>query len=257
MRQQFKIGNMRLSWRHWRRLLWAAPVLAVAALALWLVLPVAPMPEALAALASDDRVIVERGRWLVFRPAGEAQPAGLIFYPGARVDYRAYAPAMRALAEAGYRAVIVPMPLQLAVLAPEAAADVIAAMPDITTWAIGGHSLGGTMAAHFAYDHPGAVRGVMLWAAYPTATEDLSARPLAVISIFGTRDGLSTPAAIEASRPLLPPTTQWVPIAGGNHAQFGWYGPQAGDTLATITRAEQQQQIIAATLQWLQDHLTP
>jgi hypothetical protein len=39
-----------------------------------------------------------------------------------------------------------------------------------------------------------------------------------------------------------------VPIKGGNHAQFGWYGAQEGDNPATISREEQQAQILTATL---------
>jgi hypothetical protein len=63
---------------------------------------------------------------------------------------------------------------------------------------------------------------------------------------------LAAPETIDASRSLLPPDTQWTAIEGGNHAQFGWYGPQPGDNQATITREEQQAQIVAATLQLLQ-----
>ena len=70
---------------------------------------------------------------------------------------------------------------------------------------------------------------------------------LQVTSIFGTLDGLATPAEIEASKALVPPAATFVPIEGGNHAQFGWYGPQQGDNEATITREEQQEQVIAAT----------
>ena len=70
-------------------------------------------------------------------------------------------------------------------------------------------------------------------------------------SIYGTLDGLATTEKIAASRPQLPPTTEWVAIAGGNHAQFGWYGPQSGDNPATISREEQQRQIVEATLRLL------
>jgi hypothetical protein len=35
-------------------------------------------------------------------------------------------------------------------------------------------------------------------------------------------------------------------IDGGNHAQYGAYGPQAGDGAATISREEQQQQTTTA-----------
>lgn len=103
------------------------------------------------------------------------------------------------------------------------------------------------MAARFAYQNPSAVQGLVLWAAYPVTTDDLSRSGLSVVSISGTLDGLSTPGDIAASRPLLPADTIWVAIDGGNHAQFGWYGAQPGDNAASISRESQQAQIVAAT----------
>ncbi len=52
----------------------------------------------------------------------------------------------------------------------------------------------------------------------------------------------------DASRTLLPADTTWVVIEGGNHAQFGDYGIQPGDNVATISAAEQQTQIVDATV---------
>jgi hypothetical protein len=104
------------------------------------------------------------------------------------------------------------------------------------------------MAANFAKNHPGAVQGLALWAAYPASSDDLSSSGLRVVSITGSLDGLATSEKIEASRQLLPADTTWAPIAGGNHAQFGWYGNQAGDNPASISRSDQQAQIVAATL---------
>ena len=43
-----------------------------------------------------------------------------------------------------------------------------------------------------------------------------------------------------ANRRLLPETTAWVEIKGGNHSQFGHYGHQLFDGRATITREAQQ-----------------
>jgi hypothetical protein len=103
------------------------------------------------------------------------------------------------------------------------------------------------MASRFAYRNPDAVRGLVLWAAYPASTDDLSGYALTVTSVYGTRDGLATEAKIAASRPLLPADTRWVSTEGGNHAQFGWYGPQAGDGGPTISREEQQKQIVTTT----------
>jgi predicted alpha/beta-hydrolase family hydrolase len=224
-------------------------LVALGAAVLWASSAANPMPQAVAALELEDGVRVEREPWLVFQPDGRQPEVGLVFYPGGRVDPRAYAPAARAIATEGYLVAIVPMPFNLAVLAPDRAADVIAAYPRVGTWAVGGHSLGGAMAARFARGHPEDVEGLVLWASYPDGSDDLSGHSLEAVSIFGTLDGLATVEKIEASRSLLPADTRWVAIDGGNHAQFGWYGPQSGDGEAAIAPEEQQEQVVKATLE--------
>ncbi|MEZ4866407.1 MAG: alpha/beta hydrolase [Caldilineaceae bacterium] len=215
----------------------------------WALRAASPMPEALTALQSDSAVEVHEKPWLIFSPLTTTTTSGLILYPGARVDPRAYAPAAHAIAAQGFQVIIVAMPLNLAIMAPDRASNVIAAYPAITHWAIGGHSLGGAMAARYAHNHPKQVDALILWAAYPGQGDSLvDQTALVVTSISGTADGLATPEKIDASRRLLPPDTTFVAIDGGNHAQFGWYGPQSGDNPATISREEQQQQIVAATL---------
>ena len=95
--------------------------------------------------------------------------------------------------------------------------------------------------------------GLALWASYPASSDDLSGRSdLAATSIYGTADGVAAMEDVLGGEPLLPAATVWVPIEGGNHAQFGWYGPQSDADVATISREEQQAQIIAATLALLQ-----
>ena len=217
---------------------------------LWLTNLVEPMPEAQVAMDSDERVSVETEPWLTFTPT---QPAttGFIFYPGGRVPAEAYAPAMRSIAEAGYTSIVAPMPFGLAVIAPDAADGVIEAHPEIERWVIGGHSLGGAMAAQYAAGHE-TIEGLSLWAAYPPGDTDLSDSDVLVTSIFATEDGLTTGAEIEESRAQLPASTTFVEIAGGNHAGFGWYGAQDGDGQATITREEQQEQAVEATLELIE-----
>ena len=210
-----------------------------------------PMPEALANLETDEFVQVAIEPWITFTPVGEQPITGFIFYPGGLVEAEAYAPAARSIAEDGYLVVITPMPLNLAVLDSGAASNVIAAHPEIENWAIGGHSLGGSMAASFADQNPDIIDGLALWASYPAGSNDLSAQPIAVTSIYGTLDGVATPDQVLAAQPLLPEDTAWVPIEGGNHGQFGWYGPQEGDNPATISREEQQTQTVAATVSLL------
>jgi len=226
-------------------------VILMGGFVIWGSTPAKPMPEALMALQPDTQVTITEDNWLTFSPTGQQPETGFIFYPGGRVDARAYAPTARQIAAQGYLVIIVPMPLNLAVLDPGAAADVITAYPEVQQWAVGGHSLGGAMAANFARHNPDKIQGLVLWAAYPASSDNLSVSSLRVISIYATLDGLSTGEKIDASRALLPQTTIWTSIEGGNHAQFGWYGEQAGDNVATISRPEQQAQVIQATTQFL------
>jgi hypothetical protein len=211
-----------------------------------------PMAEAQAALLSDSQVIVKDAPWLVFRPTESTPTTGLIYYPGGRVDPRAYAPMARAVAQQGYLVVIVPMPLNLAIFGSERGQEVLDAYPEIDSWAIGGHSLGGAMAARFAYRNPGSVQGLALMASYPASSDDLSEYEIEVISIYGTSDGVMAEGALEESKALLPADTRWIAIDGGNHAQFGWYGDQAGDARASIPHLDQQRIIVEATIDLLE-----
>ena len=227
-------------------------LLAVAGFVIWAQTPLGPMPEALAALETDSVVRVETDPWIAFWPQDRAPTSGVIIYPGGRVDPRSYAPTTGALAAEGYLAVITPMPLNLAVFDSDAAAKVIATYPEVETWLVGGHSLGGTMAAGYAEANADAIDGLVLWASYP-ADDTLATRTdPAVLSIYATHDGLSTLEDIEASRANLSVDTRWVEIGGGNHAQYGWYGEQPGDGPATISRPQQQEQIVAATAEFLE-----
>lgn len=227
-------------------------LLSLSGFIIWAMNPASAMPEAQQAMISDNMVEVQKDPWLVFQPTGESPETGLIIYPGGRVDPVAYAPAARKIAENGYLVVIVPMPLNLAVFGANQAKEIVSAFPEVQNWVIAGHSLGGAMAARFADMNPDSIDGLVLWAAYPAESNDLSTSDLKTMSISGTQDGLSTPAKIQASLSLLPTDTQVVAIQGGNHGQFGWYGFQSGDNEATITRSDQQEQIIQATLALLE-----
>ncbi len=208
----------------------------------WASFPLGPGDSALSSLEPDSSVDVQISPdWITFRPTASNPVSGFIFYPGGRVDYRSYAPLLKPLAEKGYLVVLVRMPLSLAVFSPGKADKVIASFPEIDNWTIGGHSLGGSMAANFCYTHPGLMQGLVLWASYPAGSNSLAGQSLEVLSIYGSEDGGLE--GIEASAPLLPVDTVWYRIDGGNHAQFGDYGPQGGDGVATIS-AETQRDIV-------------
>jgi dienelactone hydrolase len=209
------------------------------------------MPVTVSSLETNSQVGVLFNPWLVFESQIQTPTTGFILYPGGFVDPKAYAPIARDIAAAGYLVVIPPMPLNLAVLDMTVAGEIIAAYPEILHWAIGGHSLGGSMAASFSKGNPNLIDGLVLWASYLADNIDLSKADLIVTSIYGTLDGVATPEEVLAAKPLLPTNTLWVAIEGGNHAQFGWYGLQEGDNPASISPEAQQDQIVKGTLSLL------
>jgi Alpha/beta hydrolase family len=206
--------------------------------------PYAATPSAADESSATIDVVHTLSTWEL-RPRGGTQGAGVVFYPGALVDPRAYLALLRPLAEQGHVIVVVNAPLDVALLAPGAATSAIDAHPEVRTWAVGGHSLGGVEASTVAAGGDPRVRGLFLWASYPP--QDISGAPVAVASVSGDRDGLATPADIAASRADLPPATTFTVVAGGIHAFFGDYGPQSGDGEPATTRDDAQQQIRAAT----------
>lgn len=197
------------------------------------------------AAALADQAKSEQG-WYVFEPEGEPS-AGFIFYPGGLVDPAAYAPLMQRLSDGGILAIIVPMPLDLAVFGVGSADDVVARYPHIDTWIIGGHSLGGAMACEYIKDGTSEIDGLALLASYPADSTDLSWLPIAAISIYGSEDGVAS-SDFEQSLERLPDNASIELILGGNHAQFGDYGPQEGDGVATLSRDEQQRLTADAVL---------
>lgn len=216
-------------------------------------------PEAIAALAPGDDVAVEQGRYLVFRPLRAAEKMGVIFYPGAYVDVRGYATTLRPVAAAGYRVVIVPMPLDMAIFGLNRALAVQAAYPDVHRWVLMGHSLGGAMAATLASWHPQAFAGVVIWDSYPTAAASLANYPQPVWHVHrATSDG-RPPAAFAARRNLFPANSQWRPIPGGIHMYFGSFdgGGYREDWAPAISRATEQRLVVAATLQALDSIASP
>lgn len=169
---------------------------------------------------------------LVFCPA--EYDSAVIFYPGGKVEALAYIPLMEHCAREGVLAVLMPMPFNLAVLAKDAAASIPEQFPEVEHWYMAGHSLGGSMAASFAAENTAWVEGVILLAAY--STEPLE---IPVLSIYGSEDGVLNMEKYEKYRTNLPADFEEHILEGGNHAGFGFYGPQEGDGTATISSREQ------------------
>ncbi len=112
--------------------------------------------------------------------------------------------------------------------------------------------LGGAMAVSFIENHPGSVRGLLLWAAYPAASADISDEDIFATAIAATADGLVSFREVSDARPRLPLSYEIVPIEGGNHAGFGAYGDQDGDGVATIERDDQWNLIVEASVRLLE-----
>lgn len=207
-----------------------------------------PLPDAVQALESDDQIDVTQDPWLIFSPKEVPSKTGLIFYPGGRIDPQGYATLMRVFALEGYLVVVPKMPINMAVFNAEAADDIMAYFPEIQTWVLGGHSVGGTMAAQYTYKHPETVRGLVIWASYPAGNANLSNYDIPVVSIYGTLDPRVNDESISERKHLLPESSQYIRIEGGDHHQFGSYRIKPEEHFATISRDSQQQEIIQATL---------
>lgn len=167
---------------------------------------------------------------------------GFIFYPGGKVEYTAYEPLMMDLASKGVFCLLIKMPFNLAVLDMNAADGLCENYPAIEHWYIGGHSLGGSMAASYIAKHTEEFEGLVLLGSYSTV--DLSSTTLNTLSLFGSEDGVMNREKYEQYRENLPSNLTEIEIEGGCHAYFGMYGKQKGDGVPAI-RADEQIRVSA------------
>lgn len=204
---------------------------------------------ALDALVSDGAVEVNQNikDMIVFSPKNPA--VGLIFYPGGKVEYTAYAPLLHELAAQGMLCVLVRMPWNLAVLDIDAAEGIQEMFPEIGNWYIGGHSLGGSMAAGYVAGHAEEYAGLILLAAY--STEDISQSGLDVLSVYGSRDGVLDMEKYTSNLINLPKNMEEYEIEEGCHAQFGSYGTQRGDGIPGISGEEQREITVRYITEWV------
>ncbi len=193
------------------------------------------------ALFSDIRML-DANDALIADP-GNAKTA-LILYPGGKVDHRAYEMLALRIAQAGILCIVPKMPFNLAVFGINRAERYITAHPEIEHWYVGGHSLGGSMAAGFAAKHVPMVDGLVLLASY--AVDDISSLPLKVLSITAGNDTVLSRESYEKYKKNLPEGVTELVIEGGNHAGFASYGAQKGDGTATLAAAEQQATVAEA-----------
>lgn len=190
------------------------------------------------ALKSTGDVIVEKTSFGYFFD-GPGNKDALIFYPGGKVEDLSYASLLKEIAQNGMNCFLVNMPCNLAVLDSDKAQDVLDAY-SYDHWYIGGHSLGGSMAASFAYKNSDQFDGLILLAAY--STKDLSQTNLKVLTIYGSNDGVLNMDKLKKYESNLPKNSETYVIKGGNHSGFGTYGKQNKDGKRTISASEQKHQ---------------
>ncbi len=241
--------------RKWIRRLWISGGLAFVAWLAWNAEARGVDPELLHSTAAV--AVMDSGAILRFTPRADSTSPGVIFLPGGAIDPQAYVPLLRAVAAAGYPAVLVRLPWRVA---PSASSQrlvwdrilgVVSEAP-ARRWVLAGHSRGAALSARFAGLHPKALAGLVLIGTTHPKRESLAGLTMPVTKIYGTRDCVADSAAVFANASLLPANTRWVRLEGANHRQFGWYGAQLGDCSATMTREDQQ----ARTVQALLDALT-
>lgn len=205
-------------------------LVAVIGFVIWAENPMPAESRPLSAVKADSQLTYSDTDSSVVLTPRDPNGAGLIFVAGARVDAPAYAATLRGVADAGVTVVIVRPILNFAIFEFRPLKSFESAAPDVTRWYVGGHSLGGVKACQWAAEPK--VAGLVLLGSY--CANDLSRTDIPVLSIGGTRDGLSTPAKIAAARDLLPSDARLIEIRGASHAQFGAYGSQPGDGTPTV-----------------------
>ena len=225
-------------------------VIVIAGIKLFKVLPADDI--AIAAMESNDLVEVsDQPSIIALVPKGAVLQRGLIFYQGARVAPEAYVPLLKPLAEQGILVVIPKMPLNYAIFDVDRAAEIQAAYPQIACWTIGGHSLGGSMAAQYASENSYRLNGIIFLGSYPPKKTSLQGMDIEGLALRGSNDGLATAEDVQKVLLNYPSNTKFILIGGGNHAQFGNYGVQSGDGEATMDRAMQQEGTDVAMLNFI------
>lgn len=190
------------------------------------------------AFNSLDIDVIEKDGMLVY---GETDSkVGIIFYPGAKVEYTAYEPLMKQLASKGIFSVLVQMPYNLPIFGISSADGIQEKYPNIDKWYMMGHSLGGAMAGTYLVEHYRDYEGLILLASY--VSDDLSHTDLDILSIYGDQDKILNMKNYEKYKANYPDGFEEMIIHGGNHSYFGVYGFQKGDGNASITNYQQIQQ---------------
>lgn len=202
-----------------------------------------------AASATVTVTLEDVGGQVIHVAATGPRKVAFVFYPGGLVRPQSYEWLGRALSAYGVETWIPVMPFDLAVTGIDRADAILGQVGDVPV-VIGGHSLGGAMAADYASKHADNLDGLVLCAAYPAGNVTVAAS-WPVLSLRAERDGVAAAADVQGGLDRLPAGSKLVTIDGAVHAFFGRYGPQQGDGTPTVSRSDAEKAIVAAIAAYL------
>lgn len=255
------MAKSRRVWPILRRIWITLGLGATAVFVVWSLVAYRANPEARDAATSDSLVTVEHadGVWRFTANDVRSASTTLVFFPGALVDPRAYAPLARSVASAGYPAFLVELPRRGAfggADSPELDARIRSILPSEVSrerFVVSGHSRGAVVASRLASRVPNQLSGLVIIGSTHPRDHDLSSLGMPVTKVVGTRDGLASPDKVRRNAALLPSHTRWMWIEGGNHSQFGWYGFQPLDRRPRVAASIQRAAMLDGVLELLRD----
>ncbi len=203
--------------------------------------PLSAMEEQINTLDTQELTYIENRKVIQYTVTNPIK--NIIIIPGGLVEPESYKYLAISLAKENYNITIVKPLFNLAILNANQAEEYLDSSLDNI---LIGHSLGGTVASIVASNNP-EVNAVVLLGSYPL--RDISNIDSLVIT--GENDEVLDQEAFTDSLELLSTNSIFYEISGGNHAQFGWYGPQKGDGQASITTLEQQDLVIEKILDFI------
>lgn len=199
---------------------------------------------------SSSVTVKETSDFISFTPVRFYQKV-FIFYPGALVDPKAYALLCRKIADSGYQSIIIKMSWRLASYGYNKPKETGLLKDTSKQFILAGHSKGAMMAAQFVYENPSLIDKLILLGTSQPKDFDLSTSTIPIMKIYASNDGVADTTEVNANKNKLPAATRYILIQGGNHAQFGYYGPQLGDNKASVSRAQQQEILLNNILSFI------
>ncbi|WOO87294.1 alpha/beta hydrolase [Mollicutes bacterium LVI A0039] len=164
---------------------------------------------------------------------------GFIFYPGAKVDSKAYG----YLSELDANVYVAKFPFEMAMMDSDIAETIMSDNPEVENWYIGGHSLGGVFANRYAIENMDKIDGVVFLGSYPVSSAESI---LPSIALFGDQDLIVGDYTEKLGQ--FTDVAEIIVLDNANHSGFGDYGQQQGDAELTDEQLDQQRETILSEI---------